>query len=112
MQLASKMRFLAAQFDALLTGNLWLENARHANGMAALLAEELRKLSRVKIVYEVEGNGIFALVPRPAVAELQKRYFFYVWDEEQSMVRWMCSFDTTEGDVKRFSAAVKAAVGL
>jgi threonine aldolase len=106
------MRFLAAQFDALLTGSLWLANARHANRMASLLAEELRKLSRVKIVYEVEANGIFALVPRPAVALLQKQYFFYVWDEEQSMVRWMCSFDTTERDVKHFSAAVRAAVGL
>jgi threonine aldolase len=102
MQLASKMRFISAQFDALLTGNLWLKNAQHANRMARLLEELLGEIPQVKIVYKVEANGVFAKIPRRAIARLQKRYFFYVWSEEQSVVRWMCSFDTTEQDVRQF----------
>jgi threonine aldolase len=102
MQLASKMRFISAQFDALFTGDLWLKSARHANRMARLLQKELREIPQVKIVYKVEANGVFAKIPRSAIAKLQKRYFFYVWNEQQSVVRWMCSFDTTEQDVREF----------
>jgi threonine aldolase len=102
MQLASKMRFIAAQFEALFTDDLWLQNARHANRMAQLLKRELSKISQVKIVYQVEANGVFVQVPRKAIAKLQKRYFFYVWNEAQSVVRWMCSWDTTADDVKQF----------
>ena len=100
MQLASKMRFVSAQFDALFTRDLWLKSARHANRMAHLLQKELKEIPQVKMVYRVEANGVFAKIPRSAIAKLQKRYFFYVWDERQSVVRWMCSFDTTEQDVK------------
>lgn len=106
MQLASKMRFVSAQFDALLTGDLWQKNAQHANRMARLLEKELRKVPQVKIAYKVEANGVFARIPRAAVAKLQRRYFFYVWNEAQSMMRWMCSFDTTEQDVKQFARFV------
>ena len=106
MQLASKMRFISAQFDALFTGDLWLKSARHANRMARLLQKELAKIPEVKIVYKVEANGVFAKIPRAAIAKLQKRYFFYVWNEQQSVVRWMCSFDTTEQDVKVFAKFV------
>jgi threonine aldolase len=106
MQLASKMRFISAQFDALFTGDLWHRNAQHANRMARLLEKELRKISQVEIVYKVEANGVFAKIPRTAIARLQKRYFFYVWNEQQSVVRWMCSFDTTEQDVKQFARFV------
>jgi len=60
----------------------------------------------VKIVYKVEANGVFARIPKRAIAKLQKRYFFYVWNEEQSVVRWMCSFDTTEEDVQKFAQFV------
>jgi threonine aldolase len=74
--------------------------------MAALLQKEISKISKVKVVYKVEANGVFAQIPRKAIAKLQKRYFFYVWDEEQSVVRWMCSFDTTEQDVKQFAKFV------
>jgi threonine aldolase len=102
MQLASKMRFISAQFDALLTGDLWLKSAQHANRMARLLQKKLSEIPQVKIVYKVEANGVFAKIPRPAIARLQKRYFFYVWNEQQSVVRWMCSFDTTEQDIKQF----------
>jgi threonine aldolase len=111
MQLASKMRFIAAQFEALLSNDLWLKNARHANRMAQLLQKQLRNIPRLKIIYPVEANGVFAQIPRQAIAKLQKRYFFYVWNEEQSVVRWMCSFDTTEEDVEQFVRFVGEAVG-
>jgi threonine aldolase len=107
MQLASKMRFISAQFEALLTNDLWLKSAQHANRMAQLLEKELRRVPRVKIIYKVEANGIFAAIPRRSIAKLLKRYFFYVWDEKQSIVRWMCSFDTTEEDVRQFAAFVE-----
>jgi threonine aldolase len=106
MQLASKMRFISAQFDALLTGDLWLKSAQHANRMAGLLQQQVRGIPQVKIVYKVEANGVFAKIPRAAIAKLQKRYFFYVWNEQQSVVRWMCSFDTTEQDVRQFARLV------
>ena len=110
MQLASKMRFISAQFDALFTGDLWHKNAQHANRMARLLQTQLRKISQVKIVYKVEANGVFAKIPRPAIAKLQRRYFFYVWNKQQSVVRWMCSFDTTEQDVRQFARFVAETV--
>ncbi|HET7207239.1 MAG TPA: hypothetical protein VFI95_11745, partial [Terriglobales bacterium] len=102
MQLASKMRYIAVQFETLLTNDLWLKNAQHANRMAKLLEKEIRKLPQIEIVYAVEANGVFARVPHDAIAKIQERYFFYVWNEEQSVVRWMCSFDTTEQDVTDF----------
>jgi threonine aldolase len=111
MQLASKMRFISAQLDALLSNDLWRKNAQHANRMAKFLQKEVSKIPNVEIVYEVEANGVFARIPRPAIATLQKRYFFYVWDEDRSVVRWMCSFDTTEQDVKQFAKFVAETVG-
>jgi threonine aldolase len=111
MQLASKMRFISAQFEALLTDDLWRKNAEHANRMAALLKKKISKIRQLRIVYKVEANGVFVQIPRQAIARLQKRYFFYVWNEEQSVVRWMCSFDTTEEDVKEFARFVARTVG-
>jgi threonine aldolase len=110
MQLASKMRFISAQLEALLSNDLWRKNAQHANRMAELLQREISKIPQVKIVYKVEANGVFAQVPRAAIAKLQKRYFFYVWDETRSVVRWMCSFDTTDHDVKEFAKFVAETV--
>ncbi len=107
MQLASKMRYLSAQFEGLLKDGLWLRNAQHANRMAQLLKRELGKIPQVKLAYKVEANGVFVKVPRRAIAKLQKRYFFYMWDEAQSMVRWMCAWDTTEADVKQFVEFVR-----
>jgi len=107
MQLASKMRYLAAQFEALLTDDLWLNNARHSNRMAQLLKRELITVPHAKIVYPVEANGVFARIPSRATPKLLKRYFFYPWDIEKSVVRWMCSWDTTEDDVRKFAAFVK-----
>ncbi len=106
MQLASKMRYMAVQMEALLTNDLWRRNAEHANRMARLLEKELSHISQVNIVYPVEANGVFAQIPRESIAKIQERYFFYVWNEEESVVRWMCSFDTTEQDVKEFARFV------
>jgi threonine aldolase len=111
MQLASKMRYMAVQMEALLTNDLWRRNAEQANRMARLLEQEVHKIPRVKIVYPVEANGVFAQIPREAIPKVQERYFFYVWSEEESVVRWMCSFDTTEEDVRKFAEFVGEAVG-
>jgi threonine aldolase len=107
MQLASKMRFISVQLGALLTNDLWLVNAQHSNRMAKLLEKEVSQIPNVKIVYKVEANGVFAKIPREAIAKVQERYFFYVWNEEESVVRWMCSFDTTEDDVREFASFVR-----
>ncbi len=106
MQLASKMRFVSVQFEALLAGDLWLRSARHANAMATRLAEAVRELPGVTVLRPVQANQVFAVLPREATARLQKRFRFYVWDEATGEVRWMCSFDTTEEDVDAFAAAV------
>jgi threonine aldolase len=110
MQLASKMRFIAAQFEALLTNDLWRRSADHANRMARLLEAELRRIPQVKVVWKVEANGVFAQIPRHAVQKIKDRYFFYMWIEEECIVRWMCSFDTAEDDVKEFAKVVEEAV--
>ena len=110
MQLASKMRFIAVQFEALLTDNLWRRSADHANGMARLLEKEISRIPGVKIVWKVEANGVFVQIPRRAIEKIMKRYFFYIWIEDENIVRWMCSFDTTEEDVKAFAKVVAEAV--
>jgi threonine aldolase len=106
MQLASKMRFVAAQLNALLEGGLWLENAGHANRMAKLLAEKVAKIPAVKIVQPVQANAVFASLPRKALVKLLEKYFFYTWDEDRNEVRWMCSWNTTELQVDAFAAAI------
>ncbi|NOY37239.1 MAG: low specificity L-threonine aldolase [Chlorobi bacterium] len=107
MQLASKMRYIAVQFDAYLTDDLWLHNARHANRMAHLLAEKAARIDGIKITRKVEANGVFAKIPKEIIHALQKEFFFYVWDENASVVRWMASWDTTEEDVDRFVSAIQ-----
>jgi threonine aldolase len=110
MQLASKMRYMSAQMEALLTNDLWRRNAEHANRMAQMLERSMREIPHVKIMYPVEANGVFAQIPQEAIAKIQERYFFYIWSEEESVVRWMCSFDTTEDDVREFTRFVAMAV--
>ena len=108
--LPSKMRFISAQFEALLTNDLWRQNALHANAMAQRLGSELGKIPQITITQKVEANGVFAIVPKKYVPLLQKRYFFYVWNEETSEVRFMTSFDTTEADIADFVALLKKIV--
>jgi threonine aldolase len=110
MQLASKMRFLAAQFDALLTDDLWLTLASNANAMAARLHDAVRALPNVTITRPVHANAVFAKIPPAVTAELQRETHFYVWDEHTGEVRWMCAWDTTPDDVDAFAAAIASAL--
>ncbi len=102
MQLHSKSRFIAAQFSALLKDDLWLRAAAHANRMAQMLSGEALKIPGVSLTQEVQGNEVFAIIPREKIDILQKKCFFYTWDENASEVRWVCSFDTTESDIIEF----------
>lgn len=107
MQLASKMRYISAQFLAYLKNDLWKVNASHSNKMAQILAEKVKGIPQIKITQKVEANGVFAIIPRNIIEELQKHYFFYVWDEQTSEVRWMTSFDTTMEDIEGFVKLLK-----
>ncbi len=111
MQLASKMRFISAQFTALLTDDLWLINASHANAMARRLADGVSRIDGVSLAYPVEANGVFAVLPPAVTAALQEEFPFYVWDASTDVVRWMASFDTTEMDVDALIALVEEAMG-
>ena len=106
MQLASKMRFVAAQFEALLTDRLWERAAGHANAMARRLADRVRAIEGVTITQEPQANAVFAILPPGAAERLQRDWAFYTWSEHTGEVRWMCSWDTTEEDVDAFAAAV------
>lgn len=110
LQLASKMRFLSAQLEALLTDELWLRCASHANAMASRLAERVSGLPGVTVTHPVQANAVFARLPERAIAELQRQYDFYMWDHPAGEARWMCSWDTTDDDVEEFVAAVERAV--
>ena len=105
-QLCSKMRFIAAQFEAYLTTGLWRRNAERSNAMAQLLQKEVKELG-VRVMYPVQVNSVFVQLPADIWHALQKEYFFYDWDEAQNVVRWMCSFDTTEEDIHSFVASLK-----
>jgi threonine aldolase len=111
LQLSSKMRFLAAQFIALLDDELWLKNARHANAMAARLAAGLAGLPDVQVVHPVQSDALFARLDPRHIADLQREWIFHVWDETTSVVRWMTAFDTQESDVDAFLAGISAVTG-
>ena len=111
MQLSSKMRFIAAQFDALLTDDLWLRSATHANRMAALLASGLAEIPGCTLTQRVEANEVFAIIPRQHIAALQGEYFFSIWTESTGEARLVASFDTTEEDVNAFVAAARRIIG-
>ncbi len=110
MQLGSKMRFMSAQFSTFLADELWLKNARHANEMAQYLAKRVKEVPQIKVTQEPQVNAVFAIVPPEYIPRLQERFFFYVWNEETSEVRWMTSFDTTKEDVDSFVDFIKETV--
>ena len=108
MQLGSKMRFMAAQFTALLDDKLWLRSAQRANAMAARLAAGVVEIPGVSIRYPVESNAVFATLSAERIALLQQEWLFYTWIEAENVVRWMTAFDTTEEDVDAFLDAICA----
>jgi threonine aldolase len=107
MQLSSKMRFIAVQFEALLKDDLWKRNALQANRMAQRLSNGLKEIKNAKVCYPVQANGVFVQIPEEKIKVLQEKFFFYVWNEKRSEVRWMTSFDTTEKDVDDFLKALR-----
>jgi len=104
LQLASKGRFLAAQFVALLEGDLWRRSAAHSNAMAARLAEALLAVPGVRLTQPVQANGVFAILPPGAVERLRRDWRFHSWEQSTGEVRLMCSWDTTPEEVDAFSA--------
>ena len=104
MQLASKMRFISAQFIAYLSDNLWLKNAEYANSMARYLYEKIRGIPEMEIAQRVESNAVFVNIPKKYISKLQRKYFFYVFNGQ---ARWMCSFNTTKKDIDRFVETIK-----
>lgn len=111
MQLASKMRFVAAQYVALLTNDLWKRNAEHANRMAKMVSDGLCGLPGVSITQKVQSNSVFAILPGDAISTIQKSVGFHVWNKSLNEVRLVTSFDTAESDVRGFCALVARAVG-
>ena len=112
MQLASKMRFVSAQFEALLTDDLWKRPAAHANMMAQRLADAVKGLPGVTITQPVQANAVFVILPPDVCERLRERCFFYTWDERTGEVRWMCAWDTTGEEVDTFAAAVAEEAGV
>ena len=103
----SKMRYISAQFSAYLENDLWKTNAEHSNRMARELYYAVKDIPGVEITQKVQANGVFAIIPPEVIPALQEDYFFYMWDEERSEVRWMWSFDTTREDVEGFASRLK-----
>lgn len=111
MQLASKMRFIAAQFNALLSNDLWKRSASHSNRMAQLLAGELAGIKGVALTQEVQANEIFVTFPAEIIPKLQREWPFHVWNEATSEARLITSFDTEEADIADFAALVRETIG-
>jgi threonine aldolase len=111
MQLVSKMRFISAQFESYLNNKLWYVNASHANKMAQALVKKLSDLPHIQITQKVEANAVFAIIPKEIIEPLQKKYFYYVWDEHTGEVRWMTSFDTTAEDIDGFVDELRTLLG-
>lgn len=111
MQLSSKMRYASAQFIALFGSDLWLENAQHANAMAARLAAGIASLPGIEFVQPQQVNSLFVRMPKQIIKPLQDEFHFYDWIESQNIVRLMCSWDTTSDDVDEFIAGIKRALG-
>jgi threonine aldolase len=107
MQLSSKMRFVSAQFVALLTDDLWKHNAMHANAMAARLAAGVEGVAGVQVTDVPQANAVFAILDPRAIAVLQDEFAFYTWNEATHQVRWMTSWASTEDEVDRFVARIR-----
>jgi threonine aldolase len=107
MQLFSKMRFMGAQFLAYFEDDLWKETASHSNAMAQYLKNELSEIPEIQITQPVEANAVFAKIPQEIIEPLKEHFYFYIWDENNSEVRWMTTFDTTEIEIREFVLLIK-----
>ena len=102
MQLASKMRFISAQFIAYFRDDLWKKCASHSNAMAGILANKIMEIKSLKITQPVQSNGVFVIIPQKVAEKVMQQYFFYPWNEKKSEYRLMTSWDTTEEDIEEF----------
>jgi threonine aldolase len=107
LQLASKMRFQAAQFAGLLEDRTWLKNAVHANVMARRLADGMSEIPGISVRQAVQSNAVFAAMDPRYIEPLQREWGFYVWDDREHVVRLMAAFDTTEDDIDSFLADIR-----
>lgn len=110
-QLASKLRYLSAQFIPYLENNLWLENAMKANISAAKVAEALRQYPQIRFTQKIESNQLFFTAPAEALKQLQEKYFFYMWNEETNEARLVTSWDTSGEDIARLEQTLKEIFG-
>lgn len=110
MQLASKTRFIAAQYQALLHNELWRSSALHANKMAQQLAEALKPFDAIKITRPVSANVVFATIPVHWNDTLTAKFPFYVWREDINEVRLMCAWDTQASEIAGLVAAIEGLV--
>jgi threonine aldolase len=111
MQLASKMRFISAQYIAYFRNDLWKKCASHSNAMASIMAERLHEITGVTVTQPVQSNGIFVIMPSEVAERLRTHYFFYPWNEKTSEYRLMTSWDTTEEDIEGFIELLKKELG-
>ena len=117
MQLASKMRFVSAQLIALLSDELWLRSASHANAMASRLRAALEagvesgSITGLSFSQATEANAVFAILPPGVADRLREKFRFYDWDPATGEVRWMTAFDTTEADIDAFVTAIASELG-
>jgi threonine aldolase len=102
MQLASKMRFISAQYLAYFNNDLWKKCASHSNSMAGLLYEKVKNIEGLRVTQPVQSNGVFVIIPHSVAKKLMESFFFYPWNEKTSEYRWMTSWDTTEEDINHF----------
>jgi threonine aldolase len=107
MQLASKMRFISAQYIGYFRNDLWKSNASNSNAMARMLGEQLKQIPEVKVTQEVQSNGVFVRMPADVADKMRDHYFFYPWDEKRSEFRLMCSWDTKKEDIEDFIRILK-----
>jgi threonine aldolase len=112
MQLASKMRFISAQYIAYFHDDLWKKCASHSNAMAKIMAEKLYQIKEVKITQPVQSNGIFIIIPAEVAERMKKHYFFYPWNDKTSEYRLMTSWDTTDEDIEDFVMLLKKELGI
>ncbi|RYE25411.1 MAG: low specificity L-threonine aldolase [Sphingobacteriales bacterium] len=110
MQLASKTRFISAQFEAMLQNEAWRQHASHSNTMAQSLAKMLSKYTQIKVTKPVMANAVFAELPVAWTTQLQEQYPFYIWKDATNEARLMCSFDTSIDDINGFERAINTLV--